>query len=191
MASNLVDFPSAYPESLPPQNIDAEEAVLGSILFDPNAMQRVHELLEPEAFYVHAHGLIYSACCALHSSHQPVDLQTVTNWLADHNLLSVVGGRMKMAKLFESTVTSINVDALAQLVAEKAISRRMMEVGQEIIALGRNQAQELNTRLDAAQQKVFALHQQRHQSNQQIVASGSCSKRMVLNHSYLSTRHAA
>jgi replicative DNA helicase len=92
-------------------------------------MQRVHELLEPEAFYVHAHKLIYTACYALHSSHQPVDLQTVTNWLADHNLLSVVGGRMKMAKLFESTVTSINVDALAQLVAEKAISRRMMEVG--------------------------------------------------------------
>ena len=63
---------------------------------------------------------------------------------------------------------------VAQLVAEKAISRRMMQVGQEIIALGRNQAQELNTRLDAAQQKVFALHQQRHQSNQpELVANVS------------------
>jgi replicative DNA helicase len=174
MTSNLVDFPSAYPDSLPPQNIDAEQAVLGSILLDPNSMQRIGEILEPDAFYVHGHGLIYSACCALHSSHQPVDLQTVTSWLSDHNLLSAVGGKMKMVQLLESTVTSINVDALAQLVAEKAISRRMMEVGQEIIALGRNQAQELNTRLDAAQQKVFALHQQRHQSNQpELVANVS------------------
>jgi replicative DNA helicase len=56
MASNLVDFPSAYPESLPPQNIDAEQAVLGSILLDPNSMQRIGEVLEPEAFYVHGHG---------------------------------------------------------------------------------------------------------------------------------------
>ena len=65
-----------------------------------------------------------------------------------------MSSKIKMVQLFESTVTSINVDAVAQLVAEKAISRRMMEVGLEIIALGRNQAQELNTRLDAAQQKV-------------------------------------
>ncbi len=166
MASNLVDFPSVDPPSLPPQNIDAEEAVLGGILLDPNAMLRVHEVLEPEAFYVHAHGLIYKACCALHSSHQPVDLQTVTNWLSDHELLPAVGGRIKMTQLLDRTVTSINVDALARLVAEKAISRRMMEVGLEINALGWNQVDALDTRLDAAQQKVFALQQQRQQSNQ-------------------------
>lgn len=166
MASNLVDFPSADPPSLPPQNIDAEEAVLGGILLDPNAMLRVNEVLEPEAFYVHAHQLVYKACCALHSSHQPVDLQTVTNWLSDHELLSGVGGRIKMAQLLDRTVTSINVDALARLVAEKAISRRMMEVGLEIHALGWNQVDALDTRLDAAQQKVFALQQQRQQSNQ-------------------------
>ncbi len=89
-ASNLVDFPRAYPEALPPQNIDVEQAVLGSILLDPNSMQRIGEVLEPQAFYFHAHELIYTACCALHSSHQPVDLQTVTSWLADHNALGLM-----------------------------------------------------------------------------------------------------
>lgn len=82
-------------------------------------MLLVHELLSPEAFYVHAHLMIYLACCALHSSHHPVDLQTVTNWLSDHDLLSTVGSKMKMAQLLNRTVTSINVDALARLVAEK------------------------------------------------------------------------
>lgn len=136
MTAQILDFgPNSSEHSLPPQNIEVEEAVLGGILIDPNAMLRVVDLLEPEAFYVSHHATIYRAAFNLHNANQPTDLQTVTNWLNDRNLLAQVGGRAKMAQLVDRTVTSVNVDVLAKIVAEKALSRRMISVGNEINAL--------------------------------------------------------
>lgn len=166
MTAHTLDFtPNSPDHSLPPQNIEAEEAVLGGILVDPDAMLRVIDLIEPEAFYVSHHAVIYLAALNLHNAKQPVDLQTVTNWLSDHNLLVQIGGKAKIAQLVDRTVSAVNVDALAKIVAEKALSRRMISVGNEINILGHDQAQDLDTRLDAAEQKVFALRQKNRESN--------------------------
>ena len=77
---------------LPPQNIDAEESILGGILLDPDAIGRVIDLLTIDAFYVPTHRKIYEAALQLHSQGQPTDLMTITSWLADQGLLEKVGG---------------------------------------------------------------------------------------------------
>ncbi len=158
MNAQILDFtPSPAGIGLPPQNIEAEEAVLGGILIDPDALLRVLDILEPDSFYINAHRDIYAAAKALHQASRPVDLQTVTSWLSDHKLLETVGGRVKMAQLVDRTVSAVNIDFLAQIVADKAVSRRMISVANEVSHLGYNQSEALDQRLDAAEQKIFAL----------------------------------
>jgi len=86
-----------YQDRLPPQNIDAEEAILGGILLDPEAMGRVLELLRPEAFYISAHQEVYRAAIALQAQGRPTDLMSVTSYLNDHGLLDKVGGQTRIA----------------------------------------------------------------------------------------------
>ncbi|HEY9806209.1 MAG TPA: DnaB-like helicase N-terminal domain-containing protein, partial [Candidatus Obscuribacterales bacterium] len=80
-------------DRLPPQNIDAEEAILGGILLDPEAINRVIDILRPEAFYISAHQEIYRTAVTLHSQGKPTDLMSVTSWLQDHSSLEKVGGQ--------------------------------------------------------------------------------------------------
>ncbi|NJL57662.1 replicative DNA helicase, partial [bacterium] len=89
----------AYSDRLPPQNIDAEEAILGGVLLDPEAISRVSELLRPEAFYISAHQEIYRAALALQGQGRPTDLMSVTSWLYDHGLLDKIGGQSRLAQL--------------------------------------------------------------------------------------------
>lgn len=161
MSAQILDFTPSNPDCLPPHNIEAEEAVLGGLLIDPDAMLRVVDLLQPEAFYLPGHGTIYRVCLELHTASEPVNLMTVASRLSDRSLLPQVGGKAKLAQLVDRTVSSVNIDALAKLIADKAVSRRMIAVGNEINRLGYDQISDLPTRLDEAEQKVFAL---RHQS---------------------------
>ena len=86
-------------DRLPPQNIEAEEAILGGILLDPEAISRVSDRLSAEAFYISAHKDIYQAALQLYSGGKPTDLLSITAWLADRNLLDKVGGKNKLAQL--------------------------------------------------------------------------------------------
>jgi replicative DNA helicase len=144
MSAQILDFtPNPAANGLPPQNLEAEEAVLGGILIDPDGLLRVLDILEPDSFYLNAHRDIYTAAVALHQASLPVDLQTVTNWLNDHNRLDSVGGRAKMAQLVDRTVSAVNIDFLAQIVADKAVSRRMISVANEVSHLGYDQSEAL------------------------------------------------
>src|SRR4028119_1422417 len=151
---------SAFSNSLPPQNVDAEESILGGILLDPEAIGRVADLLRPEAFYINAHKEIYKAALALHSQDKPTDLMSVTTWLYDHELLEKVGGQSKLAQLVERTVSAVNIDRYAQLVREKYQRRQLIQAGNEIVQLGYETSIELETVLDQSEQKVFSLNQQ-------------------------------
>ena len=92
-------------DRLPPQNIEAEEAILGGILLDPEAISRVLEMLRPEFFALPSHQSIYKAMVELHKQGKPTDLMTVTTWLGDRDLLEKVGGQMKIATLVERTIS--------------------------------------------------------------------------------------
>jgi replicative DNA helicase len=163
MAEGL-SFQGGGSNRLPPQNIEAEEAILGGILLDPEAIGRVSDRLVPEAFYISAHTTIYQAALRLHIQQKPTDLLSITSWLTDNDQLTQIGGRNKLATLVERTVSAVNIDALAGLVMEKYLRRQLIKAGNEIVHLGFETETELPIVLDNAEQKVFNVTQQKTQS---------------------------
>jgi replicative DNA helicase len=161
MVQNL-DF-QGYGDRLPPQNVEAEEAILGGILLDPEAIGRVMEILNPDAFYISAHKLVYRAAVELHQKGLPTDLMTVTAWLRDHEFLEKAGGTSRMAQLVDRTLSAANIDQYAKLVMEKFIRRRLIQIGGEISQLGFEADHPLERSLDEAEQKLFAVTQDRPQ----------------------------
>lgn len=149
--------------TVPPQNIDAEKAILGGILLDSEAIGRVVHLLSPPCFYVKANQHIYSACIALHAQGKPTDLMTVSAWLQDHNLLEKIGGITTLADLVERTVSAVNIDLYAELIKDKFIRRQMISAGHEITDLGFDTTRELEEVFDEAEQKLFRLTQEKTQ----------------------------
>ncbi|MBD2653126.1 replicative DNA helicase [Synechocystis sp. FACHB-383] len=111
---------------LPPQNIEAEEAILGGILLDPAAIARIVDVLEADAFYVHAHRVIYRAMVTLHSQSQPTDLMFVATYLQDHHHLEAIGGMAKLTQLLDRTISAVNIDRFAALVIEKYKRRQFV-----------------------------------------------------------------
>jgi len=149
--------------NLPPTSIEAEEAILGGILFDPEAITRVGELIIKDAFYVKAHQEIYSAALNLNIKGKPTDFISISTYLSDRDLLEQVGGTTKLAQLLNRTVSAVNVDRYANLIMEKYIRRQLIVSGNEIIDLGYDNATELEIVLDSAEQKIFRLTQERPQ----------------------------
>lgn len=149
--------------TLPPQNIEAETAILGGILLDKDALGRIVHILTIEAFYVKAHQQIYQACLTLHAQSKPTDLMTVSAWLQDQNILEKIGGINTLAQLVDRTVSAVNIDRYADLIMDKYIRRQLINAGHEITDLGYDTTQELETVFDQAEQKIFKLTQERPQ----------------------------
>lgn len=150
---------------IPPQNIDAEESILGGILQDTEAMARVVDLITTEAFYVSAHRKIYDAALQLHLQDKPTDYITVTSWLKDHKQLDEIGGMAKISSLIDHTVSAVNIDRYAALVMDKFTRRQLIAIGHEIVNLGYDTTQELETIIDEVEQKVFQLNQKKTQDD--------------------------
>ncbi|KAM3101203.1 replicative DNA helicase [Phormidesmis sp. 146-12] len=158
-----------FHDRIPPQNIDAEEAILGGILLDPEAISRVLDILRPEAFYLSAHQELYRAALTLQNQGSPTDLMSMATWLQDHGLLEKVGGQSKLVELVDRTVSAVNIDRYAQLVVDKYLRRKLIGVGQQISQLGHETAKDLENVLDDAEQKVFSITQVR--PNQGLVST--------------------
>jgi replicative DNA helicase len=142
---------------IPPFCIEAEEAILGGCLLDPQAISLIKDYLHVNAFYATAHKEIYDAMLRLHDKGKPTDLISVANWLEEHNQLTYVGGRTKLLTLLDNAVTSINIDAIAELVMEKYLRRELIKAGNQIVQLGHDPENELPVILDKAQQKIFNI----------------------------------
>jgi replicative DNA helicase len=155
---------------LMPTNIEAEEAILGGILIDPEAISRIAELLRPEFFAITAHQVIYRSALGLFLQGQPTDLMTVTTWLTDRNHLEQVGGLTKLAQLVDRTVSAVNIDQYAVLVEDKYQRRKLIEAGNNIVQLGYDTAAPLEIVLDRAEQEIFSITQERPQ--QDLVSIG-------------------
>lgn len=156
------DF-EAIGDRLPPQNIEAEEAVLGGILIDPEAISRVLDTLNPEMFYVAAHQEIFRACLMLHNQSNPTDMMSLTTWLSDRDLLEKIGGQSKIAQLCDRTVSAVNIDFYAQLVADKYTRRKLAEAARAVVETSYSNELELAQLLDQSEQKIFAVTQSRSQ----------------------------
>ncbi|MEA5511810.1 replicative DNA helicase [Crocosphaera sp. UHCC 0190] len=153
--------------SLPPQNIEAEESILGGILVDPEAMGRIVDLITAEAFYVKGHQEIYQAALKLHRSSQPTDVMTVKSTLEDHHLLEQVGGIEKLMQLVDRTVSAVNIDRYALLVMEKYLRRQLIAAGHNIVELGFETTQELDDIFYQSEKRLFEVSQQRSRGKTQ------------------------
>lgn len=142
-------------DRLPPQNVEVEEVVLGGILFDPGAYERVADRLKPEMFYLLAHRDIYRAVVTLSSKDKPTDLISVANWLENNDLLPRVGGRSKLLALVNRTISAINIESLADIIADKHRRRQLIKVGSEIISLGFETQTDLQEVLELSESKLL------------------------------------
>lgn len=151
----------ALPDSVPPQNLEAEEAVLGGILLDPDAIGRVADVLQPEAFYLNAHREIFRTAVMLHSQGKPTDLTAMTAWLADTSSLEKVGGSTRLVELVERVASTASIEQVARLVMDKFLRRQLIRSGNEVIQLGFDQSLPMEQVLDKAEQTIFAISQEK------------------------------
>lgn len=150
---------------IPPQNVDAEQSVLGSILIDPNAMIKVADVLVPADFYNPVHGKIYEVILALHEKRQPVDVMSVTNALKEKDELKAVGGSAYLADLTNHVTTASHVDHYAQLVKDKKTLRELIKTSAEVTEEAFGGSDDVETLLDGIEQKILNISQKSTRHN--------------------------
>ena len=160
--------------NLPPTNIEAEEAILGSILFDGSAIGIAAPILPIEAFYVAAHQQIYKAALELHQVDKLTDLIGLSTWLKDHKLLTKAGGTAKLAQLLNRTISATNIDRYIALVLEKYQRRQLIAAANEIKALGYDNATELKAVFNTSEEKIFNLTTKKAQDKFKPLPIGDC-----------------
>jgi len=119
-------------DKLPPQNIEAEQSVLGAIIFDNEALPKALEILSPEDFYRDNHRKLYSAMIELFEKNEPIDIVTLTDHLRKNGLLDSIGGISYLSSLANAVPTSANIRHHAKIVREKAILRSLIQVSTQI-----------------------------------------------------------
>lgn len=122
--------------NLIPQNIEAEEAVLGAILVNPNVITKVVEFITPESFYKPAHKYVYEAMLQLFNQNDRIDIVSVSDILNFNSKLESIGGRAFINDLSFKTITTANIEYYAKMVQEKSVKRSLINAGSEIVTLG-------------------------------------------------------
>ena len=150
----------AQPDLIPPQNLEAEEAVLGGILLDPDAIGRIADIVSPDAFYLNAHREIFRTALMLHSQGKPTDLTSMRSWLADTGSLEKVGGNQRLVTLVEGVASTASIEQVAKLITDKFIRRQLIKSGNEVIKLSFDKSIATEEVLDKAEQKIFAISQE-------------------------------
>ena len=155
---------------VPPQNLEAEESVLGAMLLSPVAVGTVSEILDASDFYRESHAKMYRAALALWSKGEPVDAITLANELEERAELEAAGGQGRVAELAALVPAASNVEHYARIVKEMSTLRGLIRAGQEIVRLGQERdaggvGGEVADLVDRAEQIVFELGQQRSTSD--------------------------
>lgn len=147
-------------ERLPPQSIEAEQAVLGSLLVNPDSITKVIDIVDVDQFYRKAHQVIYAAVRDLFEKNEPVDIVTVAQILKDQGKLDGVGGRQYLTDLAMSVATTANVEYYAKTVSEKALMRSLIQAGTEIVQTCYEEI-DADLAVDKAERLIFGIAQNR------------------------------
>ncbi|TYP75363.1 replicative DNA helicase [Paenibacillus methanolicus] len=151
-------------DRVPPQNTEAEQAVLGAVLIQAESLVTAMERLRSEDFYTPSHQLIYEAMVELGEANQPIDLVTLTAHLQGKQQLEEVGGVSYLAKLAGAVPTAANVDYYAQIVEEKSLLRRLIRTATQIVSNGYAAAEDVGIMLNEAEQRILELSNRRSSS---------------------------
>jgi replicative DNA helicase len=153
--------PGPTPNKLLPQNIEAEEAVLGSLLIDPDATIRIATFLQPDDFYVQRYAWIYEAILELHERREPADLVTLTDELERRGQLAEIGGPAFLTGLINATPTSIHVEYYARIVERTAVLRRLIDAAGQIAKLAYQDVDDVDEVVDRAESIIFGVSEKR------------------------------
>ena len=145
--------------SLPPNSVEAERSTLGSLLIDNDAVLKIADLISGTDFYYPAHATIYDSMIQLYNKRVPIDLTTLTNLLEDQGKLQIVGGSSYLVGLANDVPTSSHVYQYALIVKHKATLRKLLKAGQDITALGFDEAKDIETLLEEAEKALFSVSQ--------------------------------
>jgi replicative DNA helicase len=146
---------------LPPQSVEAEEAVIGGILLENSALDRAIEHVRPEDFYRESHRKIMRTVIELSERGEPVDLVTLADALKSRNELADVGGAAYLAELADKVPTAANVSYYARMVKEKAILRSLIQTATEIATRGYESQADVDQFLDDAEHKIFEISERK------------------------------
>jgi replicative DNA helicase len=153
--------PLSQTAPVPPQNLEAEESVLGAMMLSPGAIGAVSEILDASDFYRESHSRIYLAALGLYAKGEPVDAITLVDELEERGELEEVGGRVRIHELARLVPASANSAHYARIVQDMSTLRGLIRVGGEIIQLGVDRGDETPVLVDRAEQAVFDLAQER------------------------------
>jgi len=147
------------PLKVPPNNLDAEKSVIGSLLIDKDAIMKIADLLLPEDFYHEAHSNIYQVIFDLFDRRTPIDLLTVSNLLGERKLLEKIGGASYLASLANEVPTATHVYQYAMIVKNKATLRKLIKAGSDILAHGYDETSPLEEILEDSEKSLFNVSQ--------------------------------
>jgi len=144
-------------DKIPPQNLEAEVALLGSMLIEPQAIGKAVELIREDYFYQESHRKIYAIIVELYDNSKPVDLVTASEALKKKNILDAVGGASYLASLAEAVPTAANVEHYARIVKEKYLLRKLINTSTTIISESYMSSSNVDALLDRAEQLIFEI----------------------------------
>ena len=147
---------------VPPHDIEAEQAILGCMLTDRDSVISAIEVLKEDAFYREDNKAIYSAILGLYAKSEPIDIITVKAELVENGNFERVGGLEYLASLPERVPTTANVEKYIKIVDEKAMLRNLINMSNELVALGYDETEEVDRIMDMAEKKVFDLSQKKN-----------------------------
>jgi replicative DNA helicase len=152
-------MPNQFSEKLPPQNIEAEQSVLGCLLIDKNAIVRVIDFLQSRDFYKIHHQEIFQAMFELFERGEPIDLLSISSRLKEKNKLEEIGGTAYLTDLVNTVPTAAHTLNYAKIVQHKRILRDLIEASFDISQMGYNESEDVDVLLDQAERKVFSITQ--------------------------------
>lgn len=145
--------------TIPPQNTDAEASLLGALLIDSDAVVKVADMVSADDFYDPKHQRIYEAITQLYEKHSPIDVLTLSNQLKNSGYIEFVGGAGYLTELTNYVPTASHVEQYADIVAQKALRRRLIKASQDIITLGYDEARNLQELIEEAETGLFEVSQ--------------------------------
>src|SRR5947207_8827546 len=151
------------PGRVPPNDLDGEVSVLGSILVDPLSIAKVLQFLHPEDFYRENNGQVYRAALDLFAAGEPIDNVTLAAQLQTLGVLERIGGRAQLASMQGLVPTAANIEYYGRIVKEKAYKRRLISAGGKNAGFGYHDSVEAEEAINQAQSLVFGLADVRHQ----------------------------
>lgn len=148
------------PIKIPPQSIEAEKALLGSLMLDGEGITKVADLIKPGDFYKEAHSKIYQAMLDLFNKNEPIDLLTLTQKLEEKKELEEIGGASYLSEILSSVPTPSHLMYYAKIVREKKVLRNLLQAAETISSLGYKEDEDIDLILDEAEKKIFSVSQE-------------------------------